>query len=197
MKFFVALFLALTCHIGYAAPQATFDTNGLSKEQVAALQKSVDILKAQNREESSVMALDTASRWASEMPKIAEGFARALGVAAKEMNVAVNDFVNTDAGRITAALIIWKVAGHDVMKYTWSFAAALIIFIIMRKFDHTIRLSSTRVETETRYFGLISRKRTVPVYESFRDMTSEQAFILIITYLASIGGILIVVGVLS
>ena len=47
----------------------------------------------------------------SAYAEIAKGVAEAIGIAAREVGVAVDEFVKTDTGKMTVALIVWHVAG--------------------------------------------------------------------------------------
>lgn len=50
----------------------------------------------------------------SEWGAVSKDFAVALGIAAKELGIAANEFLDTDAGLLTAGLIVWHVAGASI-----------------------------------------------------------------------------------
>ena len=53
---------------------------------------------------------DTIGAWGN----VAKQWAEALGIAAKELGIAVDKFLDTDAGKLTAIIIIWKVLGESI-----------------------------------------------------------------------------------
>jgi hypothetical protein len=81
----------------------------------------------------------------SEWGTVAKDFAAAIGIAAKELGIAANDFLDSPAGTLTAAVILWHVAGATIWKLVvgvpflislWS-----ILFMLIRKY--------TFIETKT------------------------------------------------
>lgn len=58
--------------------------------------------------------------------QVAEGFANAMGAAAKQLNVSVNEFITTPAGMITIGVILWKVIGTSILKLLAMYAVFLV-----------------------------------------------------------------------
>lgn len=118
---FKKLIIAFVLLISFNAfsAQTNIDTSGLSDAQVAELKAHAAKIVADTATQASggnitqnpSAALTIAATWGTQAAQAAEGFARAFSIAARELGVTVNDFLNTDAGKLTAALIIWKVAG--------------------------------------------------------------------------------------
>jgi hypothetical protein len=138
----ILMSLAFVCaSVAYAGDKTTLDTSGLTDAQIAEL-KAVAAKKVSDvankavepltpKDPGAMLAL--ASTWGPQMAQAAEGFARALGIAAKELNITVNDFLASPAGKLTAAVILWKVAGTAVLKLLYG------LFFI------TVGLSITRM----------------------------------------------------
>lgn len=84
--------------------QAGFDN--LSAEQQAQIVQS--IAAAQSKDTAVV---DTVDKWVN----VGERIGKMVGGAAREVGVAANEFVKTDVGRMTAALIIWNYLGSDLV----------------------------------------------------------------------------------
>lgn len=93
------------------AQQADLDTHGMTPEQIHQLQIQADQLKQQAVEQAPAVRAEKISEYA----QIGKGVAEALGSAAKELNVAVNDFAKTPVGQLTVWLIIFKVVEARVI----------------------------------------------------------------------------------
>lgn len=123
---FKKILIALSMMAASVAFAANIDTSGLTDAQVAELkaQAAKAVAETARAAAAPVVAdpktVDTvmtvAATWGTQAAQAAEGFAKALGIAAKELGVTVNDFLHTDAGKLTALLIIWKVAGAAMVK---------------------------------------------------------------------------------
>ena len=91
----------------------TVDTSRLTQAQLDSLQRMVESTKSPDAQiTENISRLAT---WGTDLAVASEGFAKALGVAARELGIAANDFLATDAGRLTAAIIIWKVLGKSLV----------------------------------------------------------------------------------
>lgn len=86
-------------------------------------------LNAPSQDEIDIEKID---RWS----EISLKFAKAIGVAAKEFGVAVNEFLGTPAGKLTAAIIVWKsleVAIGSITIFLVWFAISTPMFYYFRK----------------------------------------------------------------
>ena len=101
-KMTVAVILALGMATSFAS-QTALDTSGLSDAQVAELKAHAAKVVAEAANQaagnsiSSVVAnpgaaVTLAATWGQQAASAAEGFAKALGIAAKELGITVNDF---------------------------------------------------------------------------------------------------------
>lgn len=122
-KFIAVMALTLFVSTSYAG-QTSIDTSGLPDAAIAELKAQAAKAVAAHAKEASGLPVSVentgalmslASTWGTQAAQAAEGFARAISIAARELGVTVNEFLKTDAGRLTAALIIWKVAGASIV----------------------------------------------------------------------------------
>lgn len=134
-KFILASVLAVCAATSFAG-STNIDTSGLSEAQVAEI-KAITAAKVAEAAKPATVSADKitagvtlAATWGSQAAQAAEGFAKAMGIAAKELNISINDFLKSDAGKLTAILIIWKVAGAALIKLLYGaffVASGLII----------------------------------------------------------------------
>lgn len=92
-------------------------TRGKSQMEVStileACRKTTEVAPAVVEAVSKVEVPDVAevSEWASA----SKGFAEALGIAAKELGIAVNDFLNSPAGILLALILLYNFAGGALL----------------------------------------------------------------------------------
>ena len=105
----------------------TANVDGLTAEQQAEIQLLIAQTKAQNRNTNTTLPNISKSQ-VKEYVVLGESIAKALGACAKEMGVAVNDFANSKVGILATVLIIWNLAGEDIMGFIVGISL-LIVFI--------------------------------------------------------------------
>lgn len=66
----------------------------------------------------------------SQWGLVAQEWARALGIAAKELGIAVDEFLDTDAGKLTAIIIIWQVAGEAILGFVVGIPLLIIVMVV-------------------------------------------------------------------
>lgn len=127
-------------------------------------------------EEATVEKLD---QWS----EISLKFAKAIGVAAKEVGVATNEFLGTPAGKFTAALILWKVLSVN----SW------LMFLMINVSTAMLVASFLRFMRIDRYEEVDTRfgKRKQPLYSSWKDMGETQAFLSVCAYIVLVVVLLI------
>jgi hypothetical protein len=184
-KVIAGLALALCAGMAYADNQTLIDTKGMSEAQIAEL-KSIAASKAAQalKDEANAKAADLlpkdpgtlatmAATWGQQAAVAAEGFAKALAIAAKELGITINEFLATPAGKLTAALIIWKVAGvaiihmlYGVLFITVGLVASRVIYV---------RLFTAGYETVTyeRFYGLWKGTKLVRKPKGFGDLKTD------------------------
>lgn len=95
--------------------------------------------------------------------QVAEGFANAMGAAAKQLNISVNDFIKTPAGMITIGVILWKVIGVSILKFLAMFAIFLVARSLLRS---TWKVGTTPVERKFMWWTWTKEK---PIYSTWKD----------------------------
>lgn len=160
------------------ASTTVVDTSGLTDAQIAELKAIAAATVAKSAKASTETpdvgaTLGIAATWGSQAAQAAEGFARAIGIAAKELNVSVNEFLQTDAGKLAAIVIIWKVAGVGILKILYG-----TFFIIAGCI--AIRLVYTRLFTagyqQVEYsilWGAFKGTKMVRVPKSFSNLQND------------------------
>lgn len=104
----ILLVLFLVSPVSIALGQIS--TSGLSDTQRAAL----EVYAAQLRQETAKNNTPSAKS-VEEWVEVGSNIGKGLAGAAKEVGVAVNDFVKTPVGQITAAVILWKFIGSAIV----------------------------------------------------------------------------------
>lgn len=117
----ILLPLVFLCSSLFAAT-ADVDTNGLTAEQKARIQTQVEQMK---QEQNKTKLVDGAKQYV----ELGEMIGKAFGSCAKELNVQVNEFIQTPAGMLTIGIICWKTAGKDVVRF--GFGLCFLIFGVL------------------------------------------------------------------
>lgn len=101
----------------------------------------------------------------TQFGRVSREFAEAIGVAAKELGIAANDFLDTPAGKLTAVVILWKVMGTEagaILSYVTSFFVGILLLCILWyfafKFVKIIAYEKIIWEEKAYFFGLMTRR---------------------------------------
>lgn len=124
----------------------------------------------------------TATQWATDMATVAESFARAIGIAARELGVAVNDFLKTPAGVLTAVVILWKVIGSDLLTVLTCVPIMAIFTIAYFKILRGLLVGGYETSQHSLLFGLVKYTRRRPVYLGPDQISGERLFATSIIY---------------
>jgi hypothetical protein len=118
---------------------------------------------------------------------VATQLAKAVGIAANELGVAVNEFIKTPAGILTIAVILIKVFGKlmaliFVAIIVWTAVARLLKHLWYKETGETMEISG--------FLGF--GKKTVPVRKrvTYSEATEGQVFITALLVLAAIGSLI-------
>ncbi len=179
-KFFGSIVLAAVvalsagcCGDAEAATEAKLSSTtvvdaGFDKLTAAQQAQIVQSIADAQTKESEV--IDTVDKWVN----VGERIGKMVGGAAREVGVAANEFIQTDVGKMTAAMIIWNYMGADVVDVLVHVVGGSMfivigltwIFIVMRRSSPTQVTYST---TEKNWFG-----NYVIVKKERDDLTSDQ-----------------------
>lgn len=206
-KKFIAV-IALSLSFGAFAAQTTLDTSGLSDAQVAELKahaaaivadtaKKIDpssVLSSASKDPSTVMTL--AATWGTQAAAAAEGFARALSIAAKELGVTVNDFLHTDAGKLTALLIIWKVAGAAIVHILYGIFFVTVGLSITRMIYTRLFTKGYEKVEYVRFGGFFKGTKLIRIPKSFSDFKEDGEWLAFWVMLVVCAATIIIGGVI-
>lgn len=134
---------------------------------------------------------------------IAKTAGQVVKEVAKELNVAVNDFIKTPVGMITAGLAIWYVAGEnitDLASSLWDVVGGIVIIILSLQlptyFRRRVILKEETTEVRPILWGLFNTTKTTPMYQTWEEMGEGTAFFFLCSYLATIIGVSVGVSIL-
>lgn len=99
----VTMFLFFTTPVS-----ADVDVGGLTKEQEAQIQLQIEQIKKEGQSKATV---ETANEWVD----FGKNVALAFTTVAKDLGVAADSFLQSTTGKVTLVLIVWKVAGKDII----------------------------------------------------------------------------------
>lgn len=192
MKFFKSALLGLVLAFGAMTAQAeqtAIDTSGLTAAQVAqikaqAAQMAASAATGKTDEVSDKLSM--AASWGQQAATAAEGFARAIGIAARELNIEINKFADTPVGKMTIFFIAMKVFGFGVLNFIVATIGTYILVKTIRTFGERFTRKDEAVEiTKQRLFGYLPDKK-IRVYEqeSWRKMQGGQCFVFALSWAA-------------
>lgn len=202
-NFMATVALALFAATSFAGSTAV-DTSGLSEAQIAELKAHAAKIvadAAKQADPSTVVqqaasnpgaAVTLAATWGQQAATAAEGFAKALGIAAKELGVTVNDFLHTDAGKLTAALIIWKVVGASVAKILYALLFVTVGMFIARMVYMRLFTKGYEKVEYSRFGGFFKGTKLIRIPKGFHDLENDGEWLAFwVMILASIGSLII------
>jgi hypothetical protein len=199
-KIIASIAMALTVITSFAA-QTTVDVSGLSEAQVAELksQAAAAVARAAKVVENPAAAdicthIGMAATWGTQAAAAAEGFAKAIGIAAKELGVTVNDFLHTDAGRLTAMLIIWKLAGAAAIKMMYGALFVTVGLSISRMLYLRLFTKGYEKVEYSRLGGLFKGTKLIRVPKGFKDLEDDGEWLAFWVMIALTIGTLVIGG---
>lgn len=198
LSFVIATFAGMSM-----ASQTVIDTKGLSEAQVAELkaiaakkvaETAVATQDPAQSSEKITAGVTLAATWGTQAAAAAEGFAKALGIAAKELNVTINDFLTSPAGILTAGLIIWYMAGSTIMAALYGAIFLAVGLTIVRIIYLRLFTKEYQKVEYTRLWGLWSGTKMVRVPKTFADLNNDGEWLAFWVMLILTIGILIAGG---
>lgn len=173
----------LMCSVASYAENIVIDADKLTEAQKAELKAQSARLSADNEANKTASLTDIAkdpskaasmaASFGSSLAIAAKGFAEALGIAAHELNININDFLNTPAGKLTVVIIIWKVFGTSLLHIlvlatilTTGFSMSRVIYL---------RLFVKEIQYVDRiwFWGLFTTTKKIRVMKTLKDITAE------------------------
>lgn len=135
--------------------------NKLTEQQKAEILKQVADASATS-DASTVVAGVTPTK-VDEWVTIGERIGKIMGGAAREVGIAVNDFVKTPVGQLTMFIIVWKIMGGMLIHLLGGF----VVFVSGWTFTYILyrRLSDVRIEYHPEAKDWLGRPKVVKVYK--------------------------------
>lgn len=110
MKKFLAVILMMVS-ISAFANDRYLSMDGLTEQQKAELALQAAKMKTAPEENISTTVRKEAEAWG----EMGTNMGRAVVGAAKELGIAANEFAQTPLGKVTVAVVVYKVIGEDVL----------------------------------------------------------------------------------
>lgn len=126
MKAMMLSFMLMVAFLFPGRP-AFANVEGINLSGLTEAQKAELVQKA---EEMKVPKEGVSVQKVNEWVDLGKNVAIAFTSAAKELGIAADAFLNSNTGKLTAALIIWKVLGQDVLHFIVG-GAFLVVLIPM------------------------------------------------------------------
>ncbi len=115
----------------------------------------------------------------TQISTIAKTAGQTVREVAKELNVAVNDFIQTPVGMLTAGLAVWYVAGdtiEGVFKGIWEISGGMFLLVLStyfyKKFLKYSLLESYQTKTVKGWFGS-EKEVKVPSYRTWNKISFD------------------------
>lgn len=100
---------------------------------------------------------------ANKWSEAAKGFAQALGIAAKELGIAANDFLDSPAGYLLAAILLFNYAGGAIIGFPFTIFSMCFWWYVVR------RITTTKIEYENvpMFWGALTiRRKKLVAYDA-------------------------------
>lgn len=189
MKIFRSLLLvvavALSSH-AWALNSNSVSSAGFDKLSDTEKAEIIKIVadKANNAQNpnSMVPSPEKVGQWLDLGPKIGQ----MIGGAAKEVGIAVNDFVKTPVGQLTMLLIIWKLIGASLIHVVGAFVVLVVGTWAIKKYFSHIR----SIEYDVDKVDIFKRARIKRVV--FEDLSSEAFLFRLLCQAAVLGAFVVI-----
>lgn len=155
-------------------------TNTAKQEMIINCEKAKLVTPVQDssKQASAEAVADNLDKYSD----IAMKFAKALGIAAKELGIAVNDFVGTTAGKLTIAFIAYQLFGATLSYVLFGGLSLILVNRLMSRLRTHLTYSG-EVEIEvTNIFGH-KKTKTVIKRESWSHMYDTACFWFVVSFL--------------
>ena len=137
-KFYAFFIIFMTAFVFSGFSHAcTIQASGIPDDVKQALVVECEKARLAEASKPPLSALDKAAENISaekvnQWGDISKKFAEALGIAAREIGISVNQFIVTPAGIITIALIVWAVFGKSMLILGSCFFVWFVIWAVCR-----------------------------------------------------------------
>lgn len=164
-KMLLGLALALASTAALAStPACTIDAPGISESARADLKAScLATFAKENPSAAAVAEAEQKIAKISAWGQVAKDAAGAIGIAAHELNVGVNEFLASPAGKLTAFLIVWKVAGSAILSKLLGLLMLPFAWYLVKRIANGLMVKEITYETKPVLWGLFNRRYVASV----------------------------------
>lgn len=171
---------AIACEISYTQG---LDDVAVQRLKLACEQAKLDAKEAREQAHTVSSVVETVStEKISAFGLAAKDVAAAIGIAAKELGVAANDFLATPAGILVAAVVIWKL-------FAIQFIGLIGVVVVNCAAWWMIRRSmveSYDAVEKKRFWGLWTTTKRIPVYCSVKELDGNQGGTIVFTAIVAV-----------
>lgn len=169
---------ALACEINYTQG---LDDVAVQRLKLACEQAKLEAKEAREQAKGGTVIQTVSEAVTSERVSAfglaAKDVAAAIGIAAKELGVAANDFLATPAGILVAAVVIWKLFAIQFIGLAGVFVVTYAAWWMIRR----SMVESYDLVEKKRFWGLWTVTKRVPVYSSVKDLDGNQGETMVFT----------------
>ncbi|MDP3953871.1 MAG: hypothetical protein Q8Q06_00450 [bacterium] len=110
------ILLVFVCFISsICVAQTIIGTDGLTEEQRAQLALQVAQMKKDNNSPATSLVDKVNPEELNKWVDLGKNIGVAIAATAKELGVAADEFLKTNTGKLTVALIVWHIMGPDIL----------------------------------------------------------------------------------
>lgn len=151
------MILASSLLMATAHAQTTADISSLTTEQQAEVLKKIEAMQAPGSKNISATAREETEKWV----ELGGNMGKAAVGAAKELGVAANDFVATPLGKVTMAVVVYKVVGKDILGVIAG-GGVLVFFLSMAVYMvRRIKYKNVVYDYKPTFFGMYNKRVVV------------------------------------
>lgn len=176
----IALSILLAASSAVAMAQTSVDTRGLDDAQIAEIKAiaakkvaETAAAKAGGNVGDLTTGVTLAATWGQQAATAAEGFAKAMGIAARELNVTINDFLKSPAGILTAVIVIWKMMGASILGFVYAMVVLAVGLTMVRIIYTRLFTASYKSVPYKHFFGLLTGEKLVRIPKGFNDLEND------------------------
>jgi hypothetical protein len=187
MKTMIAILMLMVSTVSFAG-ERYIDASGLTEQQKAEIALQVAKLKDQTQpvdeaKNISATVREEAEAWGT----MGSNMGKAIVAAAREVGVAANDFARTDLGKVTVAVVVYKLIGRDVLGVIVGTSILFTTFSLAIYLMVWFRFGAKKTyEYKPKFWGLYNKRYLISVDEPVDGTVGR--FI--------VAGILIIVGLI-
>lgn len=179
--------------------------HGLSseaKQQMIVTCEETKLAQVANKVTREVASLPTIDKeYLTEISDIAKIVGQTVKEVSAELNIAVNEFVKTPVGMLTAGLAVWYVTGDGItamLKKIWNIPGGILLFFISlycyKKATAKIFEKKAEIQTVKGWFGSEKKVRVVTEQYELTHLEVGQGIPLVLITFGFIASIIVSFG---